>query len=183
MQDKLLIPYTLQYPPMYLIQYIYYDIYNTHMQPEGFIILPVSHSFRGCFAQGEFWLALKTADVHASYILLTWVITAELGADKYTVSSLQPRMKTLIFLVVVGTYSTAAGKQAQSVCLMALNPRCFQSFHVYFQKTLRRAQRRNGIDRCGSWHPVHTRDASLLISTRSLLLFLLSLWDPRRGVK
>lgn len=40
------------------------------------------HSFRGCFAQGEFWLALKTADVHASYILLTWVITAELGADE-----------------------------------------------------------------------------------------------------
>lgn len=42
MQDKLLIPYTLQYPPMYLIQYyIYYDIYNTQMKPEGFIILPV----------------------------------------------------------------------------------------------------------------------------------------------
>lgn len=92
-----------------------------------------------------------------------------------TVSSLQLRMKTLTFLVVVGTYSTAAGKQDQSVYLMALIPRCFQSFHVYFQKTLRRAHRRNGIDRCGSWYPVHTRDASLLISTRSLLLFLLSL--------
>lgn len=26
---------------MYLIQYIYYDVYNTHMKPEGFIILPV----------------------------------------------------------------------------------------------------------------------------------------------